>query len=530
MATAPVGSLLSTQSERIEEVINKNVDVILPGLDPVWMDTIVTSQGVGSSDAMGRDFNILRVFQGGLTGVLEQANPRDDFPLFGDSTDSPQNQGDRIYTQQLENVFPDPTAGANQKPYRLGIPMRAMVSNIMFTLGELTAEAKPAFIGQVIAPKLEGFARNIGHQMCNYWYISQNTFYKLSGMAGVSIAAGTPNYVTFSTDNEACDRYFPGQLVDIYAANGSTKRNGTSLVFVDYVDELTNSVRLVSSQYDFTGVVNTDIIVYRNSNTTGSTYTGIAGINSWLKDGTDGTNSDPPVAGTGNELVLLGDESVAGDTIDVSIFPEHKSMGYSLGGSVLTEHTLRQLLRRFHAAKNKYGYYIDCLIASDGVWLAHEGSKIGRERVDRSSRLGGTSPQGYSSSENFGGFSFTMDGRSYMGYTSTYIEDGVMYGIRKGGNNWKRYVPPDFRNLKPFDRNSPFIPFRFVAGALTGLGTNQLPIYSTLGTQASGTGSTVTTVTEGVQMPGWLRMQLVPDQFSMMKLTNCATDKIYADF
>ena len=29
-------------------------------------------------------------------------------------------------------------------------------------------------------------------------------------------------------------------------------------------------------------------------------------------------------------------------------------------------------------------------------------------------------------------------------------------------------------------------------------------------------------------MPGWLRMQLMPDQFCGMKIFNCATDKTYA--
>ena len=31
-------------------------------------------------------------------------------------------------------------------------------------------------------------------------------------------------------------------------------------------------------------------------------------------------------------------------------------------------------------------------------------------------------------------------------------------------------------------------------------------------------------------MPGWLRMQLMPEQFCGMRITNCATAKIYGDF
>ena len=543
---ATVGSLFSTQSERIEEVINKSIDVIAPSLDPVWMNQIVTSQGVGKADEIGRDMQVIRVFSGGLTGVFEQAAPRDDFPLYGDDGNShyfDSTRARRFFTQGLNNVFPDPTTGMNLATYRLVVGMRAMVGNIMFTLGELQAEATSAVIGQIVSPKLEGFGRNISHQLCNYTYLSQNAFYRLCQVTNPStpVTTGGINTVTFQPDNEAIDRFFPGQQVDIYGANDPTNRLNESagvrqIVVVQSVDELTNTVTLVSRAYDFDTTESASdeefsancIIVYANSNSgvtaeSGSSgeaeYTGIAGLNSWLKTGTS----------SGTDY-LLGSEAVTSQSsgtsaIDVNVYPEHKSLGYDMNGAALTEHFMRKLLRRFHAAKNKYGYTIDTLIASEGVWLAYEATRIGREIVDRSGRIGGTSPQGYNSNENFGGFKFAMDGRTYTGYTSTYVEDGTMYGLKLGGNNYKRYVPSDVRNSRDFSQ-AKYAPFKFVASALTGLGTNQLPIFST-GSQGGGGGLTVTNVTEGSQMPGWLRMQIIPDQFCGMKVVNCATDKIW---
>lgn len=521
---ATVGSLFATHAERIEEIINKNVDVILPGVDPVWMDNVVTSQGVAGAGEIGRDMEIIRVFQGGLTGVLEQGAPRDDFALFGDDQDTVIKAG-RLHKQGLDNVFPDPLEGPNQTPYRLVIPLRSMVANIMFTLGELQADALPATIGQIVAPKLEGFARNMAVTLCNYWYINENDNYQLSNLgatSGTTTLTWTSNVATFQPTNEATHRYHVGMRVDIYPSSGATIRNADA-VYVTDVDHLTNTVELTAVANTGTWQANvdtSDIVVLRRTGTAGTAgaQKGIAGINSWLRTGGD-------TSGTGEDY-LLGSDAVTShgsgtSAIDVNVYSEHKSMGYDMEGKVMTEHTLRQLLRRFHAAKNPYGYFIDTLIASDGVWLAYEATKIGRERIDRSSRIGGTTPEGYSSNANFGGFSFQMDGRNYTGYTSCYIEDGTIYGLRMGGSNWKRYVPPDVRNTKPFDRNSSFIPFRFVASALTGLGTNQLPIFSNDANDRS-------RVTEGSQMPGWLRMQLAPDQFCGMKIVNCATDKIYA--
>ena len=168
MATA---NLFSTHADRIEEVINKNIDVMLPGVDPVWENMVTSSQGVGPADALGKDYKILRVFQTGMTGILESGKPVDDFGLFGDDSTT---IGSRLHRQTLTQTFPDPINAPNQLPYRLGVPMRSMVSNIMFTLGELQAEATPSFIGQIIAPKLEGFARNIAQTLCNTWYQNQN--------------------------------------------------------------------------------------------------------------------------------------------------------------------------------------------------------------------------------------------------------------------------------------------------------------------------------------------------------------------
>ena len=510
MAGATVGSLFATQSERIEEIINKNVDVLLPSTDPVWMQNIVTSQGVGSADALGRDMQIVRVFQGGLTGVLEQGAPRDSMALFGDDQDTLIRAG-RLHKMGIANTFPDPTEGPNQTPYRFICPMESMVANIMFTLGELQAEANVAVIGDIVAPKLEGFSRNIAVTLCNYWYVNENSNYQLSNLGATTGTTGTGAWTqigstdawvfSFQPTNEATHRYHVGMRVDIYNAAGTNRRNDAA-VYVTDVDHLSNTIELTAVTPDTGSWVSTsvcdtsDIVVLRNtkSATTQGTSVefdatnqrGIAGVNSWLRGGGD-------VDGNGSDFILgnakAGNTTTGTSDIDVNVKSEHKSAFFNQAGGVLTEHTMRQYLRRFHAAKDPYGYYIDTLIASDGVWLSYDSTKIARETLERTGRLGGATTEGYNSDRNFGGFQFSMDGRTYKGYTSCYVEDGSVYGIRMGGNNWKRYVPADVRNTKPNNKVAPFIPFRFVAGALTGLSTNQLPIFDSSGS--------TTRVTEG---------------------------------
>jgi hypothetical protein len=528
MAFAPTNSLFDRHSQQLEEIINKNVDTLLPTLDPAWRDTVVTSQGVGPASAIGRDMKILKLYRGGLTGVIDQGAQAGDFALYGDATTA---VGSKLYTQSATQTWPDALQGPAINSYRLGIGMRSMLTNLAVTMGEMQAEATPAFIGDIIAPKLKGFAQNLSHTLCNYWYTSQNTGYALSSASfifpAITSTAGAVASVTFTPSNYAIDRFYVGQRLDVIKNSSSApgkantdRRNdeqhaGTPTVatrlncFVSAVDELkaTVTISIVSkgTAVSVDASAQTYWLCYANSKLQGgNAFTGIAGINSWLKFG-DSNGSTFNVANT-----LLGDEYDSGNSINVNVHPEFKSFGVSSVGT-LTEHKLRQYIRRFHAAKNKYGQTIDCLIASDGVWLSYEAQKIGQYTLERQGKLSSVNSEGSDQ-----GFKFTFEGRTYNGYTSTYIEDGVVYGIKKGGSNWKRYVPPDPKGVQKFSEADSFVPFNFVVPALTGTATTKFPILS---------GGLMT---EAMQMPGMLRMQLVPDQAAGMKLSDVTTDRVWS--
>jgi len=492
---APTNSLFNQQSNRIQEILNKNIEVFLPALDPAWRDTTVSSQGVGQASLIGRDMKILKIYMGSMAGVLEM-NADTAFTLYGDNTIT--NVADKLQTQGLTTTWPDATDGALARPYRLGVNMKAMASNLLVTLGEMQAEATPAFIGEILAPKLEGHARLIAHTLCNYWYISDNTNYSLGTITSRTLSAsGTTSTLVFTPGGQNVDRYAVGMRVDIFDSTGATRRNESggvrSSAFVSKVDEVVGTVTITILNNTSTGIINTDIVTFANS----KGY-GIAGINSWLKSSGD----------------LLGNDADTNNRIDVGVHPEFKSFFKSSVGT-LTEHKLRQYLRGFHRAKEKYGQYMDCLIASDGVWLNYEAQKIGQYQIDRTNRLSSLTNEG--SQE---GFKFTFDGRTYTGYTSNYIESGTVYGLRKGGANWKKYVPPSPKGTQKFDKAEAFIPFEFVAPAL-GYSSVKVPITKSV--------NNLSLLTEGAQMPGMLRMQLVPDQPAGMKLTGVTEDRQYGD-
>ena len=520
---ATTGQIFDKESTRIEEILSKQIDTFLPTMDPIWRDSVVTSQGVGNVSEFSRDFEVNKLYRTGMTGVIEQGAPVNDFFLYGDADAS--DLGSRLRRNSVTNNFPDPMDGPKQKTFRMTVPMRAMYTNLSLTLGEMQMDATPAVVDSVISPILQGFAQNLSHTLCNYWYLSQNDEYRLGTMStgptghasvdGSGSEENTPGSIKSikcKIDEQCYDRFFTGQRVDIYAeANPLAVRkndDGTGSsqvyqpVYVASVDDLKGEILLVCPNGLTVDVAATDAIVYANSGekrdaASTAAFTGIAGVNSWLKN-------------TGN---LLGDEAHNTSTINVDEHPEFKSF-FKSGVGVLTEHKLRQYLRRFHAAKNKLGQSIDSLVASDGVWLSYEAQKIGQYQIDRTGNLSNMNNQG--SAE---GFAFTFEGRTYKGNTSQYVEDKSVYGVKTSGQNWKRYVPPDYAGLQSMSEAASHVPFRFVVPALTGGTSVKFPYLQGTGNQ----------MTEAVQMPGMLRMQLIPDQPAGMKLTGVTTDTEYGE-
>lgn len=530
---APTGSLFSTHSARIEEIISKSIGMFMPALSPVWRNTIITNQGVGKASEFGRDWKIIKVFMGSLTGVIDQGGAYDDLPLYGDAYDTA--LGTKVHLQGVNTTFPDAFDGPNASPFTLGIPMRSMVTNLPITLGELQADVTSAFIGQVLGPKMEGFAKNLALMLCNYFYLSQNEFYRITYLDGASgtgwdktVDSNKELMIDTTYSNHGVARVFTGQRIQIYDSTGATLRETTSLgsstVFVvTRVDRLSGKFwcRPINGGNDVNtaSFADDDIVVFARSKGSSTTpnaaspyFTGIAGINSWLKTGT-GSNDD----------YLLGAERDTANPIDVTLHPEFKSLLHNNTNDPLTELTLKKVLRRWHVAKSMYGQEVDCFLASDGVWLEYEKQLVGRQREERRDKLSTLRSGQGSDNKDFdqADILFTMDGRTYSGYTDPFVEANTVYGIKKGGSNWKRYSPPDTSRLKKMKDVPDWVPFRFVASALTGTDTNMMPVYKT-----SGSGRTLPT--EGAQMPGMLRMQLIPDQPTGIKITNVAEDRLYA--
>jgi len=533
------GQIYADHSNAIEEVLNSNVGYFLPELDPFYKRIFDVRAGEGNAKDIGRDMKIIKTFLGSFSGVMDQGAATDDFTLYGDGNGAADLLGtagqERMRFNNPTNAFPDPTAGPNQTPFQLSIPMRSSYTSLLITLGELQAEAHEAYIAEVIKPKLLGFARMMSHTISSFLYLSQNDNYAINTLTSTDAAAlsnpggTTDDTMTVTPSNMAIDRLEVGLRVNVADSSNSnaliTDTAGSDPTFVvTRVDPLKNEYDLMHRSGVNLGtglsaaIAVNDFVVYPGSKASGGSFTGYAGLNSWIKTG------DTTVASNGDTR-LLGAEADSTRYIDVNVHTEFKSLGRDYGGQALTEHELRKVTRLFCRAKNKYGQSIDCFLASDGVDLSMQSQLIGREVLDRTGRVATMRHQGSDNGERPGtGLGFTFDGKSFMMYSSQFVESGTVYGIKTNQANWKRYSPPPPKGVVKSDKLS-FAPFYFVGNALNGGSGNIMP-YMKVSTTAN-VGYTLPT--EAVQMPGMVRMQMVPEQPAGIKLTNVQEEKIWSD-
>lgn len=121
------GNLFDIEANVFEEIINKDVDIILPTLDPAWRDTFVSNQGVFPTNQLGRQWKAIRILRGTYTGVIDGGTARDDFTLYGENYT---RWSDKMMLQDIEQTWPDPLEGPKPGSLRLAFGLQSMHTNL----------------------------------------------------------------------------------------------------------------------------------------------------------------------------------------------------------------------------------------------------------------------------------------------------------------------------------------------------------------------------------------------------------------
>lgn len=535
----PTGSLFYTHQYSIEERLGKLVSVFMASLDPIWQNQIISSTGVVPLDELGRDYNIHHTYMNAVGGVFESGYPRNDFTLYGDNQN--QNYGGKLYTSGTAGTWPDASEDPGSLRYRLTIPMRSMLTQMRMEMAEMRAEATPAFLGNIIVPRLKAWSLNLARRLCANWYTSQADNYRI---ASIGASTGTDPYsinttdktITFYPTNKAVMRFAVGDRVDLFKDVSSvpTRHNDTTStaasqtaatrikLFVSAVAPFKNKVILQADPSDSTfstwatTVLFSTItyVVHANSALGGGAFRDIAGLNSFMKFGTGVNGTNTPTNNPDN--FLLGAEAVGAQDvgwIDVIRHPEFQSFLKAVNG-VLTEHRLNLYLDRVAPVLDASGEYLDTIVTTPGVIRAAMLQKEGRSILDRTGRLSSLASEG----EDGKGYTHHHDGKVYQIFTSQWQQSGVLDAYRRG-NNWVRAIPPRLAKAATMQGVNPAIPLELVAPVLTGNASSYFPVLTSSGK-----------LTQMSQMPGQVAMQLYPkEQCRGMRLTGLSEERVNSD-
>lgn len=539
---ANTNSLFDLQKIAIQEVISKKVEVSMAKADPVWRDTVLSAQGVGEVGAIGRGLEVKKLYNSAVGGIIESGSVRGDFTMYGD--DSGVNYSNVLQTIGTTRTVPSAADDPTGLPASLRVPMKSIQTNMKITMEEKQAEALPAFIGQVMAPRLLNFAEGLARRLCNSWYVSQTNNYRLAAIGSSSgseayTVDGTNKKIKFYPTNRALNRFARGDRVDIMRNfSGTPVRMNDSNVtaggvvqadaatqtlasriraFVSAVNKLQGWVEVTfdpatsAGKFSGTGSLSTgqlstdSYIVWANTTVGGLAMTDIPGFHSWAKFGGAATADNQ----------LLGSEALGTTVdgiIDIRIHPQFQSFYKNVNG-VLTEHRLNTYLDRVQEAFEDDGHYIDTMVTTAGVIRAAAAQKEARMILDRTGNLSSLAKEG----EDGMGMVHHHNGRQYSMTVSRWVEYGTLLGYRRSGN-WVKYVPPKVPGSGNMPGVEPGIPFELLVPSITGQPAVTWPIYNN------------GELTSASQMPGHLRMTLVPDkQVRMMKLDNLTEERVNTD-
>lgn len=528
----PVGSFFDTNRTAVEEKLNRAIQITASELDPVFRRFNIASDSMASADAIGRDMLIHKNLMSRMnTGVIEAGDPYGDFSLYGEARQIAYGPKAVRQASPVQN-YPDPFDGIQPKPYRFSIPLRSEVANIPMTLDMLRANALNATTIDLVNELMLGFAQNWSTRFCASFYANQNDQYRYGTLGGTSnyTISTTDRTIVFTPPEGNIDRYVLGTRVDIFSSvtNRVNQTGGVRIrAVISLVDPTANKVtialeqdRSILSDVSFAALFTTGTIgssafvVPANSyNSTGGVnrFTGIAGVNSYLKfaNGTSPTDA---------QKYLLGAEAVnnstLGGAIDVTQHPEWKSHYWDIGGVAMTEHKMQKILDNWERVKGPIKHTVDTWITTVGVLRAWQATRQAQFRLDRTNATDSMSSQGGGDTVKF-----EHNGKTMEALTSNWINQGEGYFLKLGGKNFKTYVPPRAGGTKGGGSEVPsFVPFEFVGPFLTGTDSIKLPYRSANGR-----------ITNGVEMPGDLRMQIVPDQPDGIKIVNQLEDKDYSD-
>lgn len=481
MANEAITALDNLVREELPQMITEAGPEIAPVFDKIKR----TALGVKSQDGLGRGYKVIHLYETGVAGLIESADP------LGPKMDAITGTQTQLLDQTAATltsgltIFPPATESPHVSDMKRELVLHKVVGTFSIPAAWKQAELLSAAQIKKVARDMKAVAKLkaiyeassfFSHSVVNSTGGSNQVLGRVSAIAEV----GSTNYIKV-TLNEAYGRianFRQGMRIDFVADSGGVLQEGTAstgedvrnyewnaasycqclITSVDYLGKAftlkaINSVTGAQATYDEGGtgdwvqsgysVAADDWIVMAHTSRVSDRPQLSWGLNDWIK-------SSGYIMGGGSGSVAL----------DLTTYPQFKSQVKAVNGP-LTDDVINGYIGGYLDAYP--GETLDTVITTQGVqlqWLKQPGLYNNRQNYERTGKA-------VSFKGGWSQISYEFAGRTYEWIMSPMCLSNTLYALKFGGDNIQRYSPPRLGGMEA--SMGPEIEFLAPLGGLNGV-------------------------------------------------------------
>ena len=526
MAASGSTTLIGSLDDQIREELPAILIESLPEIAPMFSEIENTTMRVTRNEGIGRGWKVIHLFDSGVSGEFQSANPNGPAIAAGTSLRGTETAGIDPDDSDL-TPFPDGLASQYPGIIKRELSLHRITGNFNIPLAYRQADLLNATQIEEVARILKGVGKNKAIMEAASFFahkaLNQSGFYTdVLGRITSAAEIASTNYVLI-TINEAYGRihnFRPGMLIDIHATSTDTLQDGTAVDATDRLNMSSAGVLLncVISNVDY---VNRTITVAGFVSTTGA-LNAYDDTNGWFGSGTKvltnawivakncgvyGTATRPMISWGLNDWIAASG-TILGGAFNVDTYRQFRSLVKDISAP-LTELVLNRYIRGF--LDSYPGNSIDTFITSAGVIDKYQqqaylgNNKFSYDRTGKALAYKG----GWSM------ITYSYNGREMRWIVSPMCPKNTLFGIKMAEGNIKRYAPPRLGGTD----GSVASDVEFYAPN-AGFGGIFMPVQKA----TSATGPIATA--DMVQAPFWMYTLTCPMDVRSIKLTNLTEDAL----
>jgi hypothetical protein len=449
--------------DSLDNLVREELPMIIhemgPAICPVFDKIKRTAFGVKSQEGLGRGYNVIHLYETGVAGLIESADP------LGPGMTTISGGMSQLLAEGTAStnlsIFPSAKEVPHTGDIKRTLPLHKVVGNFSIPAAWKQADLLNAAQIKKVARDMKAVAKLkaiyegssfFSHTVTNASGYESQVLGRISAIAENS---SWTDYIDITIDEQygRISNFRKGMRLDIVADSSGTLQDGVATDGTDvrnYEHTTANYVHLIIASVDFLGKkitlrpvdsVDGGLPNY-GSSSSGDVFAVAAAADDWITFArtTRYTSAARPQFSWGlnswikSSGTILGGASAAA-ALDLSLYPQFKSQVKAINGP-LTDNVINGYIGGYLDAYP--GESLDTIITTQGVqlkWLEQPGLYNNRQNYERTGKS-------LSVKGGWSQISYEFGGRVYEWVMSPMCLSKTLYALKFQGDNIKRYSPP----------------------------------------------------------------------------------------